>query len=364
MTRLRPYRGHLVWLACLAVFFGLYFALRTNRTLMNGLCYGVLLPLEQTLAQLYSRLPLSVAELLIMSLLWTALLYAAWTVRRLVTQHGKGTIACRFVLTLALGAATVYAGFCLLWGPFYGADSFQDRSALTARGGTAAELEQLTAYFAEKVNRYSEAVPRDEEGRFAVSRNDILAFYPHAYDGAAEVYPFLALHDSAPKGFAASRALSAIQFTGFYFPFTGEANLNIDSPAYALPATLCHEMAHQRGVASEQECNFVGILAATTADNAAYNYSGWLMGYIYLHNALYRVDADACRAIRATLSAGADADLRANSRYWAQFEGPVKTVSEKVYDGFLQSNGLQDGIQNYGTVADLLLAYYLPAVAS
>ena len=67
-----------------------------------------------------------------------------------------------------------------------------------------------------------------------------------------------------------SRLFSRMNFTGFYTPFTGESNLNIDSPACLLPANISHELAHQRGIASEQECNFLAILAATTCDNATY----------------------------------------------------------------------------------------------
>ena len=52
------------------------------------------------------------------------------------------------------------------------------------------------------------------------------------------------------------------------------------------------------------------------------------------------------------------ADLARNSAYWARFDGLVNTAATKVYDGFLKSNGLSDGVQSYGAVVDLLLAYY------
>ena len=162
-----------------------------------------------------------------------------------------------------------------------------------------------------------------------------------------------------PKAFRCSDALSAIGFTGFFFPFTGEANLNVDSPAAWLPSTICHELAHLRGVASEQECNFIAILAATRSDDPAYRYSGWLLGYIYLANALYRYAPDRWQAIRETLPESVVADIRANNAYWAQFEGPVSTAWDRVYDSFLKGYGDADGVQSYGTVVDLLLAYYL-----
>ena len=166
------------------------------------------------------------------------------------------------------------------------------------------------------------------------------------------------MEDRVPKGVRFSTALSAMDFTGFYFPFTGEANLNIDSPACYLPSTIAHEMAHQRGIASEQECNFIAIAASTTADSAAYRYSGWLMGFTYLSNALYRADPEAWQAVRVLLPDTVVADLRDNSAYWAAFEGPVNDAAQKVYDSFLKSSGDPRGTQSYGTVVDMLMAYY------
>ena len=102
----------------------------------------------------------------------------------------------------------------------------------------------------------------------------------------------------------------------------------------------------------------VGILAAITAESPAYQYSGYLMGYVHLANALYRAAPETWQTLRDSLPDTVRADLRQNSAYWAQFDGLVNTAATKVYDGFLKSNGLTDGVQNYGTVVDLLLAYF------
>ena len=117
-------------------------------------------------------------------------------------------------------------------------------------------------------------------------------------------------------------------------------------------------MAHQRGIASEQECNFIAIAASTTAQSPAYRYSGWLMGFTYLSNALYRADPEAWQAVRVLLPDTVVADLRDNSAYWAEFEGPVNDAAQKVYDSFLKSSGESRGTQSYGTVVDMLMAYY------
>ena len=135
--------------------------------------------------------------------------------------------------------------------------------------------------------------------------------------------------------------------------------MNVDSPACLLPSTIAHELAHQRGVAWEQECNFLGVLASVTSGMPDYIYSGWLLGFIHLGNALYETDPEAYWAIRSTLPAAVEADLRDNSAYWDQFrDNVVEKVSDTVYDAALKSYGDANGMKSYSMVVELLVAYY------
>ena len=199
---------------------------------------------------------------------------------------------------------------------------------------------------------------RDEDGVFAVPREEIFDQSTRVYDNLSQEFPFLARRDRTPKKMFFSRLFSAMNFTGFYSPYTGESNLNVDSPACLLPANIAHELAHQRGIASEQECNFLAVAAAVSSEDPAYQYSGYLMGYIHLSNALYRADPERWAEIRRLLPEEAAADLRYHSAYWAQFEGLTAKVSTAIYDNALRSYGQTAGIQSYGTVVDLLVAYY------
>ena len=354
----RRWRGYLWWLAGLAVFFAVYFPLRRCRSAMNWLCGRVIFPLEQALGRLCSLTSVSIAEVLILSAVYCAVIYLGWQIRCFILLPHRGRRAGRMGLTLLCVGLSIYAGFCLLWGVFYGASAFQEKSGLTARGGTAEELSALTQYFADRLTILAPQVKRDKDGCFAVSRQEIFDDAMRAYDGIVQEFDCLSKPEVSPKAFVSSRGMSYLDFSGFYFPFTGEANLNDESPACYLPANICHELAHQQGIATEQECNFVGIMAAVLSSSDIYRYSGYLMGYAHLSNALYRVDRDAWQSIRGSLPDTVRSDLQENHDYWAQFSGPVQTVANAVYDGFLKSNGLQDGIQNYGTVVDLLLAYY------
>jgi len=346
------------WLLILAAFFAAYFALRTSRTAMNALWYGVICPAEQWLGRLWGGWSISVGEVLIVTAVCAALMAAANGIRYIVSARRKWRAAAQ-VLTAALCAVlTVYAGFCLLWGTGYNTDGFREKSGLTTAPVTADQLAQVTAYFADQLALSADEVPRDGDGVCRLDYRQLLIGSENVLDVLTEEFPFLAANTGRAKAFGCSRALSALRFTGFYFPFTGEANVNIDSPSAFLPATVCHEMAHQRGITAEEECNFIGILAATRSDSAAYRYSGWLTGFGYLSNALYSADRDAWQVIRDGLPYTVVADLRADNAYWSQFRGTVSQISDKVYDGFLKSNGDTDGAKSYGVVTDLLVAYF------
>ena len=356
---LMRYKKKTAWLLTAAVFLAAYFLLRRSRLLMNLLARYVTTPLKWTMAHLCSVTEVSVAEVIYLTLIALAVFYGANVLRALFSRDSrKGEILCRFALTVVCVALTVYGGFCLLWGVNYHTDSFQDRSGIVARQGTAAELRELTERFAGALSAVSDDVPRNENGEFSADRRDILRRAPAVMKNAFETFPCLRWDDVTPKAFVCSRAMTAMDFTGFYFPFTGEANLNMDCPAAFLPATAIHEMAHQRQIASEQECNFVAIAVSCLSDDPVYRYSGLLMGYTHLSNALYSADRDAYREIASGLPEVVTADLRANYLYWESHHTGFTDATQKVYDSFIKVNGDPNGVRSYGMVVDMLLAYY------
>ena len=346
-----------LWLLANLALLSAFLLARRSRGAMNALTEGFTNPLRRMLGRLCECVPFSVAEGLYVLAALGFLVFLVLGVRAVVrSRHRSGTV---YALVLGLGNAvlTVYVLFCLLWGANYYADSFTDKSGIDVRPVAVDDLERVTRQFAALVSEYAGDIPRAADGAFVGDRAEILAYAPKIYENLYEEFPFLEMSDVPPKAMRFSRVMSAMGFTGFYFPFTGECNVNIDFPAATLPSTVAHELAHRRGIASEQECNFLAVLACLRCGDAAYRYAGALSGYIYLANALYSADAERWRAVRETLDERVVADLRASGAYWAQFEGPVDTVSNAVYDGFLKSYGTI-GVKSYGACVDLLVAYF------
>ena len=349
-----------IWLGADLAVLGLYLALRHDRGLMNGFADRITTPLKAALGRLCALTSLSVMELLYVLAGAAALAYVVGSVIAVVKARGRRwRRAYGAVLLAADVCLTVYALFCLMWGVNYWTDSFQDRSGITAQPVAAEDLEAVTAYFAQQLADTADSVPRDENGLYAVPKAQILSESTAVYGGVTELFPFLDFRDTGVKAVHCSRIMSIMGFTGVYFACIGESNVNVDSPACLLPSTVAHELAHQRGIAWEQECNFLGVLASVTSGMPDYVYSGWLLGFIHLGNALYETDPEAYWAIRNDLPETVSADLRDNNAYWDQFrDNVVEKVSDTVYDAALKSYGDANGMKSYSMVVELLVAYY------
>lgn len=341
----------------------LHICLRSSHALMSSLADGAVAAIRRLLAELTAAVSFSVAELLICAAIAGAAAYIIYTITKIINGKEKLKQVYIIIITIAAGVVSVYAAFCFLWGVNFYGDDFISKSGMENDKISVGQLETVTEYFAALANEYAPLVPRDESGVCASDREAILDRSDQVFKNTQERLPCLAGAEVKAKGIFFSRGLSYIDFTGFFFPITGEANVNMDFPAALFAATVAHELSHQRGVAKEQEANFTAVMACLDYGDAEYCYSASLMAYIYLGNALYRADNEAWRQIYASLCPEVLADLNANNEYWARFDTPVQTISNTVYEGFLRSYDQELGLKSYGACVDLLVNYYYEAAA-
>ena len=302
--------------------------------------------------------PFSAAELLIALAAVSVVCYLIASFVSILRSEHKLRQVYRMFATLMCFGLTVYAGFCLLWGVYYYGDDFAAKSGLEAGEISTEELAAVTEYFALLCNEYANQVPRDANGVCDTDREKVLAQSPQVYARTERDYPCLAGPPLRAKPVFFSRVMSYTDFTGFFFPFTAEANVNIDFPPSLFASTVAHELAHQRGVAKEQEANFCAVLSSLEYGDPDYCYSACLLAYTHLGNALYSADHAAWERISDELTEPVLRDFAWNRAYWRQFDTPVQTVSNTVYEGFLQSYDQDLGLRSYGACVDLLTHYY------
>lgn len=223
---------------------------------------------------------------------------------------------------------------------------------LETRESSVEELEELCTYLVQMVN---ESVPEREDGE---SQMTLALQGQRAMERLGEEYPQLAGYYPRPKPVLVSWILAVQQLCGIYSPFTVEANYNWQMTRYNIPHTLCHELSHLRGFMREDEANFIGYLACIRSEEPYFQYSGYLMGWVYAGNALAAQDMGRYVELHNQLSPGAVADLQENNAYWNQYEGKVAEAANQMNDTYLKLNDQEDGGKSYGRVVDLMLAYY------
>jgi hypothetical protein len=159
-----------------------------------------------------------------------------------------------------------------------------------------------------------------------------------------------------PKLMVLSPAMAYLGMAGIFIPFTGEASVNATLPDWEIPFTACHELAHQRGFAREDEANYVGYLACRAHPDRDFQYSGTWRAALYALSALAHVDRDAYARLRAGLPAPLRRDLAALAAWRARYESRLDEVHERINDAYLKTQGQPEGVQSYGRMVDLLLA--------
>lgn len=336
----------------------IFWAARRSSSAMAWWVAAVSMPVKRMISALVDPLPFSFCELAATAAILACLIGLIRRIVRAVQHRPAGFMA--WVLHVGTAAIWIYAGVCALWGTQYYIPGFAAQAGMQAPALSVEQLAATAQWFAGQVNATADNVPRDEAGVFAVSKREIMKNTDTVYDAIVKEYPFLDGPYRSPKPAFYSKLMSAAGFTGYLCPLFGESTLNVDCPAVFLPATIAHEFSHQRGIAAEQEANFVAVRASTTCGDAAYTYSGWLMGYLYLSNAWYSADQQAASENYQTLCAAAQADLADNNAYWAAWEGPVKEAGSTVYTGFLRGYDQPLGMKSYGACVDLLVEYYYP----
>lgn len=309
-----------------------------------------------TYGRLTGLVPFSISELLLYLLILILLTALVYLLVQTIRKKARGNSWKCFGLDLLTTAAVLFLLYTLWCGINYGRTSFSETARLETAPYTAGDLAALCRLLADKTNELSMQVERDTDNTALVG-DSVNERAQTAMEHLGTLYPELDGYYPKPKGFVFPAILSIQNLSGIYLPFTIEANYNRAMTEYNLPFTACHELSHLRGFMQEEEANFIGWLACISSDDTAFQYSGYLMGWIYASNQLYEVDYESYRQIHATLDENVRDDLTANNEFWKKYEGQIAEVSNQINDSYLKANGQTDGVQSYDRMVDLMMSY-------
>ncbi len=144
---------------------------------------------------------------------------------------------------------------------------------------------------------------------------------------------------------------------GIYLPFSGEGHVDAGMLPVQIPFTMAHEMAHGFGVTGEGDCNFLAYLSCRQSGDPFIHFAGVFTYWRYVASEFRDAFPERYKErygqfpdiIRNTLW-----EIHAND---ARYPDILPKLRNAIYDTYLRSEGVHEGLRSYNKVVQLVWAY-------
>jgi len=262
-----------------------------------------------------------------------------------------GLLLTRFII----GVQVAILAFYIFWGMNYFRPSAGERLNLRDTSYTTAHLINVTCKLIDSANICRTRITAADSGQtnatiYATAANAVRKI-------SADSVDFRTYHPKV-KPSLLTPVLNYIGTSGYYNPFTTEAQMNYQMPYFERPMVACHELSHQMGYGPEDEASFAGYLAALTSKDRLLRYSAYHYAVDECIRALRHRDTSAYKELKTHISARVRHDFITERMYWFSFHGNAGMLSGILYDDFLKANNQPQGMGTYDQMVLLLMAWY------
>lgn len=313
--------------------------------------------LRTVLSTLTSFFPFSLGEAVIICLPCTFVVIVIKSVTILRGDDEKRSN--RLICSLLAFLCFLYSLLVMNFAAAYRGVGIAAKLSLECEDVSAEQLYNTGVYLNGKIKEDLDEIDFDFDcSRMPYSLYEMSDKLNEAYGKVADRYSFVQRLNCPVKFVAFSRPMAYTHISGLYTYYTGEANINIDFPEYTIPYTAAHEMSHQRGIAAEDEANFMAFLVCESSSDPYIRYSGYISMFEYVSNALYRADRELYTKLWADVDIRVRYEEKSYSEYFSKISDSLAAkATDAVNDAYLKSQGQSAGTQTYGLVVDLAVAY-------
>lgn len=277
-------------------------------------------------------------------------------VRGLFSKNVSSKFIIQGLLSFLIFVAAIYLIFNLMWGINYNRNSVEWKMGLSIERYSSLDLKKIDSILLDSMNSSKEQIVKDVQ--VGLNQPQLFATAIEAFSTSAKIYPFLQYKNPDIKSSMYGWLGNYAGFTGYYNPFTGEAQVNTTIPAFLQPYIVCHEVAHQIGFSKESEANFIAFIVSKNSKNELLKYSAYLQLYVYANSSLYAYDSSAAKRSREKISAAVKKDIDEWRKFNKSHVNKFEPMTAWVYDLFLKNNQQPQGLLSYEGVVGLLINYY------
>ncbi len=287
--------------------------------------------------------------------------------KRLILIYQKKYSCERLILGIFKLASILlwsYIIFKLCWGLNYNRLGIDYQLKISKKQYNKEEVTFLTKQLIDKVNECRRQIK--DTILPEPSLDSIFREAYRSYQTISITHDFLNYRNRSIKGSLYSRMGDFMGFSGYYNPFSGEAQLRTDIPRILIPYIACHEIAHQLGYASESEANFVGYMAASASKDVYFRYSLYndLFSYAQAEEILLYGKEKDFKAFETVIKYNRDhldtlvkKDRKEIREFFNKRKNRISPAVSGLYDQYLKLNKQSKGIDSYNEIIGWLLAY-------
>jgi hypothetical protein len=269
--------------------------------------------------------------------------------------------ANRRSLVFGLGASVsiFYFLFYAFWGLNYSRQPVSEDLGLNVEKFDIEKVEQLTDRILNRITYLHASLASSDSSPVVIpyTKEEIIQLAPMGYEQLSGHFSQYAYNTPSIKNSLFSLPLTYMGFAGYLNPITGEAHVDGLLPKISLPLTCSHEVAHQLGIAYENEANFVGFLAASVHRDPFFNYAAMLFALRYALSDVRRYDKELFDDYVSKIPDGVKANLREIDEFWRRYQNPFEPFFKAFYDGYLKYNQQKDGLETYNQIMGLMISF-------
>ncbi len=336
-----------LWVLAALVYLGVY-VIPSAESIDSGYSRGLYRVISGILIPITEKFPFSLSLVLTVLLIFGGpVLWAVNWVRLARAGHGHlaGLAWAPFRLVFLLPLLFVW--FALFWGAGYQRPPVEQRMALATEKPTEAEVAGLMdSLHAIIVRDIPKSEAERDVPRAVRAISDAMAAFIQENEGRSARVPTRV--KATPPGWLLFNSTS-----GICSPFTLEANVDGAIPDTGFVYVAAHELAHTAGINREGEATLYGQIAGLRSDDAYARYCIALDAYTDLARDLGK---EGYTAAMARLPESSREELKRIREVSSSYN--VKWFSQqswKVYNKYLQSQGIQEGIKNYSASTKLFV---------
>ena len=313
-----------------------------------------------TIGRLFSLFPFSVFEVFLLAACIFLLIFISRFLVLLIRRPRQSLkYGGRFLHGTVCFLSVLLLLFTLTTSINYSRPDISAGTDSTVREYSEEELLGLALLLIDDISALSAEIPTDEEGLLSLDHAQLGSVAAASMRNLGDRYPSLSGYYPVPKPVFFSKAMSYMGITGIFSPFTFEANFNNDVPAFIIPYTITHELAHLKGFMKEDEAGFLAYLACAGSDSPEFRYSGTLNALQYSMSQLYsNTNSDVYNDVYMSIPERVRAEVTRSTAYWESHTSSLTSMAKTANDKYLAVNAQTDGTKSYGRMVDLLLKEY------